>query len=256
MATRVELVRPSSPGAAPTSARASSVRPAAAALHDAAWPRPPPPRCVVRASSLDRCASSSSAWSLLLQSSHPIMSVHVVTGPRRPSRSRCCRGSRSGRGSSKCRGHQGQHLQMGKRRRADAGAVGASCCRRSRGSSRCCPWSPRCPRQASPGGITGPQLTPRKWSISVSMSCMVRSLSGGVASGWSRLVGAGRHAARGTGAMIRRLWRISSTAHRRRGRSSRRCRRSAHRTRTGRSRSRAASCGSPTPGRRRAGRGR
>ncbi len=41
---------------------------------------------------------------------------------------------------------------------------------------------------ASPAGITGPQLTPRKWVISVSMSFIVRCFTGGVASGCSGFI--------------------------------------------------------------------
>ena len=37
-------------------------------------------------------------------------------------------------------------------------------------------------KEASTGGMTGPQLTLRKWWIRVSMSCRVRSLGGGVVS--------------------------------------------------------------------------
>src|SRR5215831_889391 len=33
--------------------------------------------------------------------------------------------------------------------------------------------------RASPGGITGPQLTLKKWVMSVSMSCIVRAFTGG-----------------------------------------------------------------------------
>ena len=88
---------------------------------------------------------------------------------------------------------QRHHLHVRERRRADACRDRRSCCRRSSGSSRCSLWWPRCRRSASPGGITGPQLTLRKCVIRVSMSCIVRSLSGGVVSGWSDLYGPARH---------------------------------------------------------------
>ena len=44
-----------------------------------------------------------------------------------------------------------------------------------------------------PGGMTGPQLTPRKWSMSVSMSCMVRSFTGRRGQGMVGLVRAAGH---------------------------------------------------------------
>src|SRR5579884_3823917 len=64
--------------------------------------------------------------------------------------------------------------------------------------------------RASPGGTTGPQLTPRKCVIRVSISCIVRSLRGGATKGWSAMNGPSgilfTHCS-----MIRRLCRISST---------------------------------------------
>ena len=116
------------------------------------------------------------------------MSSRSLTCRCPPGRSRCSPGwppgpTPSARGTSWAPSGCGQRTACGC-------ACGSSWSRRrSPGSRRGCPWSPPTTNVASPGGITGPQLTPRKWLMSVSMSCIVRSLRGGVARGWSDLYG-------------------------------------------------------------------
>ena len=111
-------------------------------------------------------------------------------------------------GIIKPRDRQRQGLYVGERRRADARPV------RNRAAVADQVVAVVALRRFDraehfPTGITGPQLTLRKWVIRVSMSCIVRSLTGGVAKGWSDLYGPSgmffTHCS-----MMRRLCRISS----------------------------------------------